>query len=70
MELTIGIYICDQPNHRYSDVWAYGIVCIELVTDGAQPYVGLSNDSVTIMVLSVLLFCYASYFCYSMVHYR
>ena len=30
----------------YSDIWAYGVVLWEMVTMGAQPYQGYSNESV------------------------
>ena len=29
-----------------SDVWSFGIVCIEILIDGVLPYLGLSNPVV------------------------
>jgi serine/threonine protein kinase len=35
-----------------SDVWSFGIVVIELLTDGASPYFGMSNPNVMNMTMS------------------
>jgi ephrin-A len=35
-----------------SDVWSFGIVVIELLTDGASPYFGMSNPDVMKLTLS------------------
>ena len=44
---------------EFSDVWAYGITCIEVFTDAATPYKGWMNAFVFEQVRAqLLLFCF------------
>lgn len=42
----------DRWYSSKSDVWAYGVLCWEVIEEGAEPYAGWSNAKVREMIIN------------------